>query len=115
VRVIRWRPAAGLSISSETLLPEGGLLAIALDPSSRRRAPPRALRGDVAQTLAFTVARFRHLNQTFGERAVLLDRIPASQNRWILQWAWTASSTSRWTTRRTAGRREIWGPSTERS
>jgi glucose/arabinose dehydrogenase len=69
-----------LDLTDDVSLPEGGLLAIALDPKFAEsriayllyasRAPGRAL--------AFTLARFREARDSFGERAVLLDRIPAS-------------------------------------
>jgi glucose/arabinose dehydrogenase len=76
-------PAAEPAISlASTLGPQGRLLAIALDPQFERTgfaftiyaAPSRA--GE----LEFTLARFHSVSDTLGDRAVLLDGVPASSN-----------------------------------
>lgn len=73
-------PEAALDLSSQISLPGGGLLAVALDPKFERNRLAYVLYASGAsdQRLAFTLARFRLVGDTFGERAVLLDRIPAS-------------------------------------
>lgn len=83
VRVIRdGVPAEGvaLDLSRDVALPGGGLLAIALDP---RFDANRFMYALYAAALPrgghdFVLARFRFANGTFAERAVLLDRVPAS-------------------------------------
>jgi glucose/arabinose dehydrogenase len=69
-----------LDLSLETTRPEGGLLAIALDPKFDENGFMFALYAVDAPRngLEFTLARFRFVNGVFGERAVLLDRTKAS-------------------------------------
>jgi glucose/arabinose dehydrogenase len=75
-------PAPALDLSSEVQLPEGGLLAIALERNGSTSDTPFLYALYVAaaprDTLEFIVARFRAVNGVFAERAVLLDRVPAS-------------------------------------
>ncbi|RPI51440.1 MAG: hypothetical protein EHM55_18960, partial [Acidobacteria bacterium] len=83
VRVIRngaLLQEAALDLSREVALPEGGLLAIALDPLSDESGHLYALYAAAAPRdgQEFTLARFRAVNDMFGERALLLDRTPAS-------------------------------------
>ncbi len=83
VRVIRSGAVvedAALDLSGEVALPEGGLLAIALDPKFEESGLMYTLYAAVAPRggQEFTLARFRLVGGTFGERAVLLDRTPAS-------------------------------------
>ncbi len=83
VRVIRDGVAAqrvALDLSSEVALPGGGLLAIALDPRFDTTRMMYALYAAAASRGGhdFVLARFRFANGTFAERAVLLDRVPAS-------------------------------------
>jgi glucose/arabinose dehydrogenase len=69
-----------LDLSAEVWLPEGGLLAITPDPNFQANgfvyvlAAAKGRRGE----LGFTLARYRSVGGRFGERVVLLDRIPAS-------------------------------------
>ncbi len=83
VRIIRSgeliEPGA-LDLSSEVVLPEGGLLAIALDSKFDENALIYVLYAAAAPRSGqeFVLARFRAVNDSFGERAVLLDRTPAS-------------------------------------
>jgi glucose/arabinose dehydrogenase len=69
-----------LDLSGEVWLPEGGLLAMAADPNFQTNGfvyvltAAKGRRGE----LGFTLARYRSVGGRFGERAVLLDRIPAS-------------------------------------
>ena len=69
-----------LDISRELTLPAGGLLAIALDPKFAGNGFMYTLYAAAAPRNGqeFTLARFRGVNGTFAERAVLLDRTPAS-------------------------------------
>ena len=69
-----------LDLSLEITRPEGGLLAIALDPKFDENGFMFALYAVDAPRngLEFTLARFRFVNGVFGERAVLLDRTKAS-------------------------------------
>ena len=69
-----------LDLSQEIGNGEGGLLAIALDPKFAENGFMYSLYAVDAPRngLEFTLARFRFLNGTFGERAVLLDRTRAS-------------------------------------
>lgn len=69
-----------LDLSAETAVPAGGLLAIALDPAFAETGLMYALYAVAAPRagLEFMVARFRGVGDKFGERAVLLDRVPAS-------------------------------------
>ena len=74
-------PAISLA---ETLGAEGQLLALALDPQFERTryafaiytAPSQS--GDRAGQPMFTLARFREVSDTLGDRAVLLDGAPAT-------------------------------------
>ena len=69
-----------LDVSGDVWLPEGGLLAMAVDPNVQSNGfvyvltAAKGRRGE----LGFTLARYRNVGGRFGERAVLLDRIPAS-------------------------------------
>jgi glucose/arabinose dehydrogenase len=69
-----------LDLSPEIGRGDGGLLAIALDPAFDDNGFMYALYAVDAPRngLEFTVARFRHVNGVFAERAVLLDRTKAS-------------------------------------
>lgn len=69
-----------LDLSRDFTRPEGGLLAIALDPKFDENGQMFALYAVDAPRngLEFTVARFRHVNGVFAERAVMLDRTKAS-------------------------------------
>ncbi len=83
VRVIRDGAAAerpALDLSSEIATPEGGLLAIALDPKFDASGLMYALYAASVPRggLEFVVARFRFVDGKFAERAVLLDRVPAA-------------------------------------
>lgn len=83
VRVVRddlLLPEAALDLTSDVSLPEGGLLAIALDPKFAESHLVYLLYASRAsgRALVFTLARFREVRDLLGERAVLLDRIPAS-------------------------------------
>lgn len=71
---------AALDLTSDVSLPEGGLLAIALDPKFAESRLVYLLYASRAsgRALVFTLARFRDVRDSLGERAVLLDRIPAS-------------------------------------
>jgi len=73
-------PDAALDLSGEVALPQGGLLAIALDPAFDESGLLYALyaAGAPRGGLEFLLARFRSVQGIFGERAVLLDRVPAS-------------------------------------
>jgi glucose/arabinose dehydrogenase len=83
VRVIRHGallPRAALDMSADVSLPEGGLLALALDPAfaESRLVYTLAATRSRSRDLAFTLSRYRDVADTFGERAVLLDRVPVS-------------------------------------
>ena len=69
-----------LDVSSDIQLPEGGLLAIAADPKFEENGQLYTLyaASGPRNGMEFVVARFRYAGGTFGERAVLLDRTPAS-------------------------------------
>lgn len=71
-----------LDLSLEIARPEGGLLAITLDPKFDDNRLLYALYAVDAPRngLEFTLARFRHVDGVFAERAVLLDRTRASVN-----------------------------------
>lgn len=74
--------SAALDLSEAITRAEGGLLAIALDPAFDQNGLMYALYAVDAPRngLEFTIARFRYVNGVFAERAVLLDRIPASSD-----------------------------------
>lgn len=69
-----------LDLSGEITPPHGGLLAISLDPKFEETGFLYALYAADAPRggLEFMLARFRGVEQRFGERAILLDRIEAS-------------------------------------
>jgi aldose sugar dehydrogenase len=69
-----------LDLSSEVVLPEGGLLAMALDPDFDENGLMYVLYAAAAprEGQEFTLARFRVVNDVLADRAVLLDRTPAS-------------------------------------
>ncbi len=69
-----------LDLSPEIGRGDGGLLAIALDPAFDENGLVYALYAVDAPRngLEFTLARFRHVDGVFAERAVLLDRTKAS-------------------------------------
>ena len=71
-----------LDLAAEITRPEGGLLAIALDPAFAGNGLMYALYAVDAprNALEFTLARFRFVDGVFAERAVLLDRTNASVN-----------------------------------
>lgn len=72
--------APALDLSREINRDEGGLLAIALDPMFAENGFMYALYAVDAPRngLEFTLARFRFIEGTFAERAVLLDRTRAA-------------------------------------
>ena len=82
IRVVRdgrllSEPAISLA---DTMGAEGQLLAIALDPQFERTHYAFAIYTAPARSgaLAFTLARFREVSNTLGDRAVLLDSAPVS-------------------------------------
>jgi glucose/arabinose dehydrogenase len=83
IRVISGRellPEPAVDLSGEVWLPEGGLLAIAVDPGFQDNQFVYALTAAKARGggLGFALSRYRSVGNRLGERAVLLDRIPAS-------------------------------------
>ena len=83
VRLIREGVLAdlpALDLTREIGSPEGGLLAVALDPQFADNGFMYVLHTVEAPRngLEFTVARVRFAGDTFGERAVLLDRTRAA-------------------------------------
>ena len=76
-------PAAELSDAYLPAPDTGGLLAIALDPSFARTRFVYVLYTVQARDggAGFQVARFREVERRLGERAVLLDNLPASGQR----------------------------------
>ncbi|MCM3880650.1 MAG: PQQ-dependent sugar dehydrogenase, partial [Vicinamibacterales bacterium] len=83
IRVISGRELLtepAVDLSGEVWLPEGGLLAIAVDPSFQDNQFVYALTAAKARGggLGFALSRYRSVGNRLGERAVLLDRIPAS-------------------------------------
>src|SRR5262249_43816716 len=84
VRVVREgrllsEPAVSLA---DTIGPDGQLLAIALDPQFDRNGFVYTIytAPDRSGAMAFTLARFREVGDTLGDRAVLLDAAPASSS-----------------------------------
>jgi glucose/arabinose dehydrogenase len=82
VRIVRGgalMPRPALDMSAEVSLPEGGLLAIVLDPAfaETRLVYTLAAGSSRGRDAEFMLARYRDVSDTFGERAVLLDRVPA--------------------------------------
>jgi glucose/arabinose dehydrogenase len=73
-------PEPALDLSSEVALPNGGLLAITLDSKYEETGFLYALYATGAPRggLEFILARFRGTSERFAERAILLDRVPAS-------------------------------------
>lgn len=73
-------PEVALNVSDDVELPQGGLLAIAADPKFDENSWLYALYAAAGPRdgTEFIVARFRYAAGRFGERAVLLDRTPAS-------------------------------------
>jgi glucose/arabinose dehydrogenase len=71
---------AALDLASEVVLPGGGLLAMALDPRFDENGFTYVLYAAAAPRdgQEFTLARYRVVKDVFAERAVLLDRTPAS-------------------------------------
>jgi glucose/arabinose dehydrogenase len=67
---------------ADTIGPEGQLLAIALDPEFDRNGFVYTIytAPDRFGAPAFTLARFREVGDTLGDRAVLLDAAPASSS-----------------------------------
>lgn len=83
VRLIRnglLYPEPVLDLSAEVIAPQGGLVAIALDPEFEKSGFMFVLYAAAAprQGQEFMLARFRGVKDAYGERAVLLDRTPAS-------------------------------------
>ena len=82
IRVVRdGRLVAEPAISLASMLgTQGQLLAIALDPQFERTRSVFAIytAPNRSGTLSFTLARFREVSDTLGDRAVLLDSAPAS-------------------------------------
>lgn len=84
VRIVRdgrllSEPAVSLA---DTIGADGQLLAIALDPQFDRNGFVYTIytAPDRSGTPAFTLARFREVGDTLGDRAVLLDAAPASSS-----------------------------------
>jgi glucose/arabinose dehydrogenase len=73
-------PDRAIDLSGEVWLPEGGLLAIAVDPKFQDTQFVYTLTAAKARGggLGFVLSRYRSVDHRLGERAVLLDRIPAS-------------------------------------
>jgi glucose/arabinose dehydrogenase len=73
-------PGPALDLSGDVELPHGGLLAVTLDPNFAETGFMYTLSaaGDTGGGLEFMLARFRGVEDSFGDRAVLLDRIPAA-------------------------------------
>jgi glucose/arabinose dehydrogenase len=69
-----------LDLSGEITVPHGGLLAVSVDPKFEENGFLYTLYAADAPRggLEFILARFRGVEQRFGERAILLDRIEAS-------------------------------------
>ncbi len=69
-----------LDVSGEVWLPEGGLLAVAIDRDYRDNRFLYTLTAAKARggSLGFTLGRYRSLANRLGDRAVLLDRVAAS-------------------------------------
>ena len=82
VRVVRdgiLMPDAALDRSSEGFPPEGGLLALTLDSRFEENGFAYTLSASNGRSgLVFTLERYRSVRDRFGDRAVLVDRIPAS-------------------------------------
>ncbi len=80
VRDGRLAGGASLDLSADVELPAGGLLALAIDPKFDESGLLYALyaASSPRDGIEFVVARFRQVGDVFGERAVLLDRTPAS-------------------------------------
>lgn len=86
IRILRGgRPLPEPALSlADTLGADGQLLALALDPQFDRTRHVFAIytapssSGGRAGEPAFTLARFREVSDTLGDRAVLLDGVPAS-------------------------------------
>lgn len=73
-------PIAEPAIALADTLAGGELLALALDPQFARTHAVFAIYTERARSgeLMFTLARFREVSDTLGDRAVLLDGVPAS-------------------------------------
>ncbi len=69
-----------VDVSDEIALPNGGLLAVALDHKFSESGLMYLLYAAAAPRggLEFMLARFRGVADKFAERAILLDRVPAS-------------------------------------
>jgi aldose sugar dehydrogenase len=69
-----------LDVTAEVGMPYGGLLALALDPKFSDNGLLYALYAASAPRdgLEFMLARYRGVADRFAERAILLDRVPAS-------------------------------------
>jgi glucose/arabinose dehydrogenase len=83
VRVVRdgeLLPEPAVDVSADVSLPEGGLLAVAVDPKFEDNGFVYLLTAGQTRRseLGFTLSRYRSVDGRFGDRAVLLDRIPAS-------------------------------------
>jgi glucose/arabinose dehydrogenase len=83
VRVVRdgrVMPEPALDLSADVPSPEGGLLSVALDRrfDENQLAYVLYTSGFSSRDLTFMLARFRSVGDRFAERAVLLDRVPAS-------------------------------------
>ena len=83
VRVVRdgqLSPQPAIDVSRDLALPEGGLLAIAVDPKFPDNQFVYLLSATKGRdgSQVFTMARYRDVADRLGERAVLIDRIPAS-------------------------------------
>jgi glucose/arabinose dehydrogenase len=72
-----------LDVSIDVVLPDGGLLAIALDPQFQQTSFMYALYAAAAPRggVEVMLARYRAVKDRFGERAILFTRVPASLSR----------------------------------
>jgi hypothetical protein len=82
IRVVsnsRLREQPAISLADE-IGPDGQLLAIALDPQFERTHYAFVIYTAITRSgaPAFTLARYREVSNTFGDRAILLDNLPQS-------------------------------------
>lgn len=77
IRVVRGRrlvATPAVTLADVDVSKGGGLLSIATDPGEQ----PRAVYALYTSSTGFRLARFRLVGDTLGDRAILLDEIPAS-------------------------------------
>jgi len=86
VRIVRngqLQTNPALTLGDVALAREGGLVALALDPQFQRNGMVYVIytaRSD-SDGVVFRLARFREVNGTLGERAIVLDQIPAPSSQ----------------------------------